>query len=203
MQIKHHLNQGECEMQYKPLFLTDFYFSWSKLEEESDEEPPAKKPKEESLTDTSAVRENEFERSKTNSSNVYREHSPVRSLSSSKDRRSAVETSPKPPITNNVSAEFRKPLPPHQPVKSDARLEVGVAGDKKAPPAKKVPISLEDLIAKKKAEEAEQVKPKFISKEERQAEALRRRQMEVQAQRERQLADLKKQTEYLEQARGN
>ncbi|KAA0183567.1 DEAD box ATP dependent RNA helicase, partial [Fasciolopsis buskii] len=173
----------------------------SKLEEESDEEPPAKKPKEESLTDTSAVRENEFERSKTNSSNVYREHSPVRSLSSSKDRRSAVETSPKPPITNNVSAEFRKPLPPHQPVKSDARLEVGVAGDKKAPPAKKVPISLEDLIAKKKAEEAEQVKPKFISKEERQAEALRRRQMEVQAQRERQLADLKKQTEYLEQAR--
>merc|ERR1712226_364360 len=37
------------------------------------------------------------------------------------------------------------------------------------------PLSLEELLARKKAEEAEKAKPKFLTKEERQAEALRRR----------------------------
>ncbi|CAH8834481.1 unnamed protein product [Trichobilharzia szidati] len=68
-------------------------------------------------------------------------------------------------------------------------------------PQKRVPISLEELISRKKAEEAEQIKPKFISKEERIQEALRRRQAEVQAQREKQMQALKKQTEYLESAK--
>ncbi|CAH8459903.1 unnamed protein product [Heterobilharzia americana] len=67
---------------------------------------------------------------------------------------------------------------------------------------KRVPISLEELISRKKAEEAEQIKPKFISKEERIQEALRRRQAEVQAQREKQMEAFKKQTEYLESAKG-
>lgn len=67
---------------------------------------------------------------------------------------------------------------------------------------KRVPISLEELIAKRKAEEAELIKPKFISKEERIQQAIQRRQAEVQAQREKQIEAFKKQTEYLEGAKG-
>ncbi|KAH9596271.1 DEAD (Asp-Glu-Ala-Asp) box polypeptide 23 [Schistosoma haematobium] len=66
---------------------------------------------------------------------------------------------------------------------------------------KRVPISLEELILKRKAEEAELIKPKFISKEERIQQAIQRRQAEVQAQREKQMEAFKKQTEYLEGAK--
>ncbi|CAH8563459.1 unnamed protein product [Dicrocoelium dendriticum] len=66
---------------------------------------------------------------------------------------------------------------------------------------KKGPISLEELIAKRKLAEAEQVKPKFISKEQRVAEALKRREEQVQAQREKQQEELKKQAEYLQKAK--
>ncbi|CAH8461466.1 unnamed protein product [Schistosoma turkestanicum] len=66
---------------------------------------------------------------------------------------------------------------------------------------KRVPISLEELILRRKAEEAELVKPKFISKEERIQQAIQRRQAEVQAQREKQMEAFKKQTEYLEGAK--
>ncbi|KAM6153288.1 putative ATP-dependent RNA helicase DDX23 isoform 2-T2 [Erethizon dorsatum] len=41
------------------------------------------------------------------------------------------------------------------------------------------PLSLEELLAKKKAEEEAEAKPKFLSKAEREAEALKRRQQEV------------------------
>ncbi|KAJ8897271.1 hypothetical protein PR048_002617 [Dryococelus australis] len=44
---------------------------------------------------------------------------------------------------------------------------------------KKEPLSLEELLAKKQAEEAARSKPKFLTKEERAAEALRKRQQEV------------------------
>jgi len=44
---------------------------------------------------------------------------------------------------------------------------------------KREPLSLEELLAKKKAEEEEKSKPKFLSKEERALEALRKRQEEV------------------------
>jgi hypothetical protein len=44
---------------------------------------------------------------------------------------------------------------------------------------KKEPLSLEELLAKKKAEEEEKSKPKFLTKEERAAEAMRKRQEEV------------------------
>ncbi|KAF7255685.1 hypothetical protein EG68_07229 [Paragonimus skrjabini miyazakii] len=66
---------------------------------------------------------------------------------------------------------------------------------------KKVPISLEELIARKQAAEAEQVKPKFISREQREADALKRRQSEVRAQREKQQEELKKQMDYLQKAK--
>ena len=45
--------------------------------------------------------------------------------------------------------------------------------------SKKDPLSLEELLEKKKAEEAEKAKPKFLTKEERVKEALRKRQEQV------------------------
>uniref|UniRef100_A0A2K5K9D6 RNA helicase n=1 Tax=Colobus angolensis palliatus TaxID=336983 RepID=A0A2K5K9D6_COLAP len=52
-------------------------------------------------------------------------------------------------------------------------------GDKKP---KAQPLSLEELLAKKKAEEEAEAKPKFLSKAEREAEALKRRQQAVEEQ---------------------
>ncbi|CAK9305121.1 unnamed protein product [Gordionus sp. m RMFG-2023] len=46
-------------------------------------------------------------------------------------------------------------------------------------PAKKVPLSLEEILAKKKADQEALSKPKFLSKEERAAEAIKRREQEV------------------------
>ncbi|KPP64023.1 putative ATP-dependent RNA helicase DDX23 [Scleropages formosus] len=45
------------------------------------------------------------------------------------------------------------------------------------------PLSLEELLAKKKAEEEAEAKPKFLSKAEREAEALKRREQEVEERR--------------------
>ncbi|XP_033210267.1 probable ATP-dependent RNA helicase DDX23 [Belonocnema kinseyi] len=53
-------------------------------------------------------------------------------------------------------------------------------------PAKKEPLSLEELLAKKKAEEEARSKPKFLTKAERAALALQKRQEEVEAMRKRQ-----------------
>uniref|UniRef100_A0A3P8YFF2 RNA helicase n=1 Tax=Esox lucius TaxID=8010 RepID=A0A3P8YFF2_ESOLU len=58
----------------------------------------------------------------------------------------------------------------------DLKKEEDEEDDKK----KKVqPLSLEELLAKKKAEEEAEAKPKFLSKAEREAEALRRRELEM------------------------
>uniref|UniRef100_A0A0K8SG94 Probable ATP-dependent RNA helicase DDX23 n=1 Tax=Lygus hesperus TaxID=30085 RepID=A0A0K8SG94_LYGHE len=82
----------------------------------------------------------------------------------------------------------KSPLPVTKPDGKDAkkdkeeiRKEEEEEEEKKA--AKKEPLSLEELLAKKKAEEAEKAKPKFLTKEERAAEALRKRQEQVDAQR--------------------
>jgi len=58
------------------------------------------------------------------------------------------------------------------------------------------PLSLEELLAKKKAEEAEKSKPKFLSKEERAAEALRRRAEKVEEIRRIQDEEKKKREEF-------
>ncbi|XP_065053585.1 probable ATP-dependent RNA helicase DDX23 [Rhopilema esculentum] len=50
-------------------------------------------------------------------------------------------------------------------------------------PVKREPLSLEQLIAKREAEKKAQEKPKFLTKEERAAEALKRRQQQVDEQR--------------------
>ncbi|XP_076436582.1 putative ATP-dependent RNA helicase DDX23 [Babylonia areolata] len=62
---------------------------------------------------------------------------------------------------------------------------------------KKVPLSLEELLAKKKAEEAAQSKPKFLTKEERVAEALKKRQELADLQRQKMEEERKKQHEFL------
>lgn len=66
---------------------------------------------------------------------------------------------------------------------------------------KKVPLSLEELLAKKKAEEEALSKPKFLSKEERAAEALKKRQEQVEEQRKRNDEEKKKQLEFLSAGR--
>ncbi|XP_052091689.1 probable ATP-dependent RNA helicase DDX23 [Mytilus californianus] len=66
---------------------------------------------------------------------------------------------------------------------------------------KKVPLSLEELLAKKKAEEEALSKPKFLSKEERAAEALKKRQEQVEEQRKKTDEEKKKQLEFLSAGR--
>ncbi|XP_063984816.1 probable ATP-dependent RNA helicase DDX23 [Diachasmimorpha longicaudata] len=64
-----------------------------------------------------------------------------------------------------------------------------VETDKKLP--KKEPLSLEEILAKKKAEEEARAKPKFLTKEERAAQALEKRQQEVNALRQAQESERK------------
>jgi len=58
------------------------------------------------------------------------------------------------------------------------------------------PLSLEELLSKKKAEEAEKSKPKFLTKEERAAEALKRRAEKVEEMRRVQDEEKKKREEF-------
>ncbi|MPD03696.1 Pre-mRNA-splicing ATP-dependent RNA helicase PRP28 [Portunus trituberculatus] len=51
--------------------------------------------------------------------------------------------------------------------------------DPKERKVKKEPLSLEEMVARKRAEEEALSRPKFLSKEERAAEALKRRQEQV------------------------
>ena len=58
-------------------------------------------------------------------------------------------------------------------------------GDGKKGKVKKEPLSLEEMVARKRAEEEALSRPKFLSKEERAAEALKRRQEQVRRRRRR------------------
>jgi ATP-dependent RNA helicase DDX23/PRP28 len=66
---------------------------------------------------------------------------------------------------------------------------------------KRVPLSLEEILAKKKAEEEALSKPKFLTKEERAAEAIKRRQEQVDAQRRLLGDERKKQEDFLKAAK--
>ncbi|KAF0300909.1 putative ATP-dependent RNA helicase DDX23 [Amphibalanus amphitrite] len=68
--------------------------------------------------------------------------------------------------------------------------------EKEQPEVKKEPLSLEELLAKKKAEEEAKSKPKFLTKEERVAEALRKRQEAVAEQRRQQEEERQKRQEF-------
>ncbi|KAG0003012.1 DEAD (Asp-Glu-Ala-Asp) box polypeptide 23 [Entomortierella chlamydospora] len=70
-----------------------------------------------------------------------------------------------------------------------------------APPARKVPISLEELIKQKEQEKQALEKPKFLSKEERAKLALERRAKEVEAQRAAQELERQQRAEFDAKAR--
>ncbi|XP_033186632.1 probable ATP-dependent RNA helicase DDX23 [Bombus vosnesenskii] len=65
--------------------------------------------------------------------------------------------------------------------KTEPKKEEEETDEKSKLPPKKEPLSLEELLAKKKAEEEARAKPKFLTKEERTALALQKRQEEVEA----------------------
>eukprot|EP00794_Sanderia_malayensis_P003447 gene3447-3943_t len=67
-------------------------------------------------------------------------------------------------------------------------------------PVKKEPISLEELISKREAEKKALEKPKFLTKEERAAEALKKRQMQVDEQKRQLEEERKKRDNYLKEA---
>jgi len=69
------------------------------------------------------------------------------------------------------------------------------------PAPKKQPLSLEELLAKKKAEAEAQSKPKFLTKEERAAAALKKREADVQAQRKAQDEERRRRVEFMAEAR--
>lgn len=83
--------------------------------------------------------------------------------------------------------DSRKRTPtPETENKADTKIDT-----KQEAAAKKEPLSLEELLAKKKAEEAAKSKPVFLTKEQRAAEALKRRQEEVDRIRKQQDAERK------------
>ncbi|XP_076326667.1 putative ATP-dependent RNA helicase DDX23 [Tachypleus tridentatus] len=71
--------------------------------------------------------------------------------------------------------------------------------EKKQP--KKEPLSLEELLAKRKAEEEAKSKPVFLTKEQRIQEALQRRQQQVEEQRRAAEEERKKRLEFMEEAK--
>ena len=93
-----------------------------------------------------------------------RSKSRERRRSKSRDRKKSRSRSPK-------KSKEQKPK-----VSADYAAEEEESKDSKS---KTEPLSLEELLAKKKAEEAEKSKPKFLTKEERAALALKRRAEQV------------------------
>lgn len=72
---------------------------------------------------------------------------------------------------------------------------------KNEPGVKKEPLSLEELKAKVEAEEATKSKPVFLTKEQRAAEALKRRQQEAEAMKLKMEEERKKRVDFIEAAR--
>ncbi|XP_046686860.1 probable ATP-dependent RNA helicase DDX23 [Homalodisca vitripennis] len=99
-------------------------------------------------------------------------------------------------------AKDRKASPPQVPVKKEDELTVKKEEPIEEEPQviKKEPLSLEELLAKKQAEEAERSKPKFLTKEERAAEALRKRQAEVEEIRKKQDEERRKRDDFAKEA---
>lgn len=90
------------------------------------------------------------------------------------------------PKQENQRREDRKE--PRKEIVEEVKEEVPPEDTKNV---KKEPLSLEEILAKKKAEEAAKSKPVFLTKEQRVAEALKRRQDEVEKQKKQQEAERK------------
>ncbi|XP_044743410.1 probable ATP-dependent RNA helicase DDX23 [Chrysoperla carnea] len=81
----------------------------------------------------------------------------------------------------------KSPTPDPEKIKDEKKLKDEMKQEK----AKREPLSLEELLAKKKAEEEAKSKPVFLTKEQRAAEALKRRQEQVDNLRKQQSEDRK------------
>lgn len=116
-------------------------------------------------------RERRRPRSKEKDTNALRDR-----RSRSKDR---MKSSRRSRTRSNSRGKDTKPSNKSEDINSNLKAEDNAAAKKK----KAEPLSLEELLDKKKAEEAARSKPVFITKEQRAAEALKRRQDEVAAMR--------------------
>ncbi|ESO02545.1 hypothetical protein HELRODRAFT_106716 [Helobdella robusta] len=89
-----------------------------------------------------------------------------------------------------------------EPTKQEELKPEEIEGNEVAADSKKrVPLSLEEILAKKKADQEAESKPKFLTKEERAMEALKRRQEQVNQQRKVQEEERKKQQNFIKAAR--
>ncbi|KAJ9592460.1 hypothetical protein L9F63_015876, partial [Diploptera punctata] len=103
-----------------------------------------------------------------------------------------------------VAQEDRKRTPTPPPVTTSAASGAAVKKEEEKlkeetvedVEVKKEPLSLEELLTKKQAEEAARSKPKFLTKEERAAEALRKRQLEVDEVRRKQEEERRRRAEF-------
>ncbi|KAH9518403.1 DEAD (Asp-Glu-Ala-Asp) box polypeptide 23 [Bulinus truncatus] len=134
------------------------------------------------------------ERNKTKSSR-HRSRSRERKRSRSKERKRNRSTS--------KERDRNKRRRSRSPKTKDSKIDNKDDEDenKEQKPKKKVPLSLEELLAKKKAEEAALSKPKFLTKEERIAEALRKRQEAADEARRKMDEERNKQIEFLKAAK--
>ncbi|KAK3108432.1 hypothetical protein FSP39_007859 [Pinctada imbricata] len=131
-------------------------------------------------------RERNRSRSRDRDKNRHRSRSKERHRSRSRDRH---------------KKKHKERSPSRKDKKGDKIKEEEKEEEKKVEAPKKVPLSLEELLAKKKAEEEALSKPKFLTKEERAAEALKRRQEQVEEQRKKTEEEKKKQLEFLHAGR--
>ncbi|GJQ85674.1 hypothetical protein Trydic_g20221 [Trypoxylus dichotomus] len=107
----------------------------------------------------SRERENKYDTNKYDKEK-YQEKKSERDRKDEKDRKSK-------------DSRKRSPTPANEDSKEEVKPEVSQMTTKKEP------LSLEEFLAKKKAEEAAKSKPVFLTKEQRAAEAIKRRQEEV------------------------
>ncbi|XP_018804947.1 PREDICTED: probable ATP-dependent RNA helicase DDX23 [Bactrocera latifrons] len=127
-------------------------------------------------------RERDRDRGRDREREREKERNRPRSRSRGRDRDKAAD---KRRLEEKVKDEKEEKKPN---IKEDLELEDVKLHDDKNKSTKKEPLSLEELLEKKKKEEETRSKPVFLTKEQRAAEALKRRQEEVAAMRSAQSA---------------
>jgi len=148
--------------------------------------------------------------SRSRSRSPSKKHKKKRSRSRSRSRGRRRSRSRSPPGRDGENDDVKKTTPPEVVVlddEDDSGEKPKVfekeesPGVEIVPPPKKQPLSLEELLAKKKAEAEAQSKPKFLTKEERAEAALKKRQADVEAQRKAQDEDRRRRVEFMSEAR--
>ncbi|XP_045470940.1 probable ATP-dependent RNA helicase DDX23 [Harmonia axyridis] len=135
--------------------------------------------------DRSHKRHRSRSRDKYESSNRYDKHDTKYDKHSKSDRNDRDRKDDRKKDEKDPKSRQKSPTPVDEDSKNTLKKE------QTATNAKKEPLSLEELLAKKKAEEAAKSKPVFLTKEQRAAEAIKRREEEI-AQKRKQQEDEKK-----------